>query len=105
MYFFDVHFNNSEETRCQQPSHNIVKYLHQNFLKINHTVDFFMEIHSDRIIGYRHVTYYRSRYIDKVKQLFSDTFQFSEINNKVLKNKLYSNDRFHFMDIRSFFIH
>lgn len=100
--FFDFHNPKNQESQCPHPSYYIHQYFHKNFLEIEHPIDFFMEILPDDIYNYNDYNK-KAVYMEEVRKLFSKTFHYSESDNKVLQNKLYSNVKFHFIDIRTFF--
>jgi len=100
--FMDHHVDVMNQTKCGNiKSLDFHEYLVKTFDELSgkqRTVDFFMEIVPTDIISYPSI--YKNRYIEEVKEVFVEAFNYNPEENVVGKSKIFPNVRLHYIDIR-----
>ena len=97
--FSDIHFEPYAQSSCHiDEAVDIDKYLSDIFLKVEKTIDFFIEI------DYVNIDYYKKTsmkqiYISNLKSFFARNFDI-DVNKIVKQSSKYKNVRFHYGDIR-----
>lgn len=94
--FMDIHYDITNETKCGDPiSNNIKNYLLNNFSSSTNTIDFFFEVKPEQLRN-NSIDYSKKRYIEELLYLFRYEF------NKNKDERIFSNIRYHVMDIRNY---
>lgn len=109
--FMDFHLNLDEQTQCSNIfSKDVQKYFTDNFYELNdqsQTYDFFVELYPSELADNYDVRTivkeYKDIYIEEVVKLFRKVFQYDPKRNKAKINKIFSNVRFHYLDIRDYY--
>lgn len=102
--FMDLHIDSDIQTECTNiRSIHIKNYLTNAFDHIRNTntkIDFFLETFPDQV-GF--TTRRTDIYLNQIRNLFEQSFNFDFKKNIALKSKEFPNVRFHYMDIRPYF--
>ncbi|CAH6421820.1 Hypothetical protein KVN_LOCUS508 [uncultured virus] len=103
--FMDWHQPTEYQTECHQPSKYITDYLKDNFSKLSNqdiTLDFFLEIIPSYLMKKK--ISLPDIYIFDIINFFRNNFNYDSNIDKVSISDKFSNIRFHYVDIRDYYL-
>lgn len=109
--FMDIHLDPEFQTECEDiNNYGVRKYIINQLNNAagdkenkNIIFDFFHERRP--LTPFNYTKKYKGRYIDEITKLFHKAINVDLKHNKILKSRIIPNARFHFIDIRGWFLH
>ena len=103
--FFDVHNPPGTESMCENIfSDTITTYLINQFSKAKgEYLDFFLETFPSGILPKpNNKVTYKGIYLDELRNLLSQAFEYNPEENKVFPSKIFTHVRLHYIDVRDY---